>query len=272
MIPSFESGWADEQRTKPRILVLEVRPPKHPERPPVAFLVVERNEVIRRDSRNNSIYDASITLSYEVITDRRYLGDGQRGEFAGCYSKTWGLVSLTSSSIVHGAVFLDPDWLRGHRVGTYLMNEIVTWAKRWPDAEVKSIELNAGQGGDENRDRRNEFYEQFGLEFDYSDPEHRAGKSKPMLVKDLNLVEKWEDNITEHRMFDFLANTLAAKESALFDLKLSKQSNGELIAAQRRAERHPIRWALRRFYYRSEALIIIGAILAFLVGAASSTT
>lgn len=271
MIPSFESGWGDEQRTKPRILVLEVRPPKHPERPPVAFLVVERNEILHRDSRDNSVFDASITLSYEVITDSRYLGDGQRGEFSGGYSKTWG-VSLTSSSFVYGAVFLDPSWLRGHRVGTYLMNEIVTWIKRWPDAEVKSIELNAGQGGDENRDRRNEFYEQFGLEFDYSDPEHRAGKSKPMLAKDLNLVEKWKDNITEHRMFDFLANTLAAKESALSDLKLSKQSVGELIAAQRRAERHPIRWALRELYSQSAPLIFIGAILALLVGAAFSAT
>lgn len=270
MIPSFDDDWAEQQRIKPRILVLEVRHPKHLEQPPVAHLVVERREEIRRDERDNSIFQASVTFSYEVISDNRIPNDMGRGHFSACYSKLDGLVSLTSSSLVHGAVFFDPGRLRGHRIGTYLMNEIVMWVKRWPEAQVKSVELRADQAQDDNKDRRNWFYEQFGLEFDYTDAEHRAGNSRPMLVKDLTPVEKWKDNITERRMFDFLGDMLAAKESALFDLKIAKRANGELIAAQRRAERHPFRWALREFYYQWDNLIIGGAIVALLVGAVLS--
>lgn len=88
-----------------------------------------------------------------------------------------------------------------------------------------------------------------------------------MLARDLIPVEKWKENITEHRMFDFLADTLAAKESALFDLRIAKQGIEELIAARRRAKRHPICWALKEVYYQWENLIVGGAILALLAGA-----
>lgn len=40
-------------------------------------------------------------------------------------------------SLVGGELFLDPDELRGQRIGTYLMNEIVTWAQQWPEAPVR---------------------------------------------------------------------------------------------------------------------------------------
>lgn len=248
MIQTFEDDWFEQQRTKPRILVLEVRHPEHLERSPVASIVVERSETIRRDERDNSVYKASVTFSYELITNRRFRRDREHGEFSASYSQLDGLTSLTSSSIIHGAVFFDPDWLRGHRVGTYLMNEIVTWAKRWPDATVKSIELSAGQANEENKVRRNWFYEQFGLNFDYADPEHRAGTSKPMLVRDLKQVDKWKENITEYRMFDYLLNTRSAREKATLELVIAKQENNELINAQLKAQQNPIQWALGQLF------------------------
>lgn len=267
MIPSFNDDWAEGQRIKPRILVLEVRHPKFLDLPPVACLIVERNETIHRGEYDNSIYQASVTLSYEVIQNNRLHTNVERGCFSGSYSKSSGLVSLTSSSLVHGAVFLDPERLKGHRIGTYLMNEIVTWVKRWPEAEVNSVKLLASQAQDDNKERRNRFYEQFGLEFDYTDTEHSAGTSRPILTRDLTLVENWKENITEHRMSDFLADTLTAKESAIFDLRIAKQSIKELLAARLSAQQHPIRWALRHVYFRWENLIIGGALLALLASA-----
>ncbi|MBN0147646.1 hypothetical protein JTL51_32530, partial [Pseudomonas aeruginosa] len=124
------------------------------------------------------------------------------------YSRHFNSVSLTSPSMSKGAVFLDLPGLDGQRIGTYLMNEIVQWVQQWPEANVNGIELLAGQAHGDNKARRNWFYEQFGLVFDYTDPEHREGRSRPMLAGALVKVETWRQNITEHRMLDYLAAVL----------------------------------------------------------------
>lgn len=51
------------------------------------------------------------------------------------------------------------------------MNEIVEWVQHWPEESVDGIKLLARQAKDDNKARRNWFYEQFGLVFDYIDPE-----------------------------------------------------------------------------------------------------
>ena len=118
-----------------------------------------------------------------------------------------------------GAVFLDLPGLDGQRIGTYLMNEIVQCVQQWPEATVNGIELLAGQAHGDNKARRNWFYEQFGLVFDYTDPEHREGRSRPMLAGALVKVETWKQNITEHRMLDYLAAVLYAEERATSELQ-----------------------------------------------------
>ena len=67
------------------------------------------------------------------------------------------------------------------------------------------------------KSRRNWFYEQFGLVFDYTDPEHREGRSRPMLAGALVKVETWKQNITEHRMLDYSrCPALLSPSSAIF--------------------------------------------------------
>ena len=122
------------------------------------------------------------------------------------------MVSLTSPAMGSGAVFLDLPGLEGQRIGTYLFNEIVTWAQQWPDATVQGVRLEAGQSHGENKARRNWFYEQFGLVFDYSDPEHKSGRSQPMLVKNLIPVDAWKQNIRERRMQEYMAERLYSEE------------------------------------------------------------
>ena len=267
-LPSFDNGWREGQSVKPRILVLEIKDKDRPDDKALGWVLVEREETYRRDPRDGTIYEASIRLSYQRITAKFSHRDGGKGRFDGSYSRNFNAVSLTSTSMSKGAVFLDLPGLDGQRIGTYLMNEIVQWVQQWPEATVNGIELLAGQGHGDNKARRNWFYEQFGLVFDYTDPEHREGRSRPMLAGALVKVETWRQNITEHRMLDYLAAVLYAEERATSELQARDRACAQLIAEQRRAEARPVRWALRQLYYRYANTVLGVAVLTMLIGMA----
>ena len=267
-LPSFDNGWREGQSVKPRILVLEIKDKDRPDDKALGWVLVEREETYRRDPRDGTIYEASIRLSYQRITAKFSHRDGGKGRFDGSYSRNLNAVSLTSTSMSKGAVFLDLPGLDGQRIGTYLMNEIVQWVQQWPEATVNGIELLAGQGHGDNKARRNWFYEQFGLVFDYTDPEHREGRSRPMLAGALVKVETWKQNITEHRMLDYLAAVLYAEERATSELQARDRACAQLIAEQRRAEARPVRWALRRLYIHYASTVLAGLVLTALVGMA----
>ncbi|MDR0273794.1 MAG: hypothetical protein LBI48_00310 [Burkholderiaceae bacterium] len=251
---------------KPRILVLEVRSRGHSQEEALCWLLVEREETYQRDPHDGTVYEASITLSYKRIMAKFSHSEDGKGRFYGYYSHYFNAVSLTSSSMSKGAVFLDPPELNGHRIGTYLMNEIIQWAQQWSEATVNSIELLAGNAHGDNKVRRNWFYEQFGLVFDYTDPEHCAGYSRPMKVAALTTVETWRQNIVEHRMFDYLAEVLCAKERATSELHACDLTCARLIAEQKKAETRPLRWALRQLYFRYASLVFAGLFLMAVVG------
>ena len=267
-LPSFANGWREGQSVKPRILVLEIKDKDRPDDKALGWVLVEREETYRRDPRDGTIYEASIRLSYQRITAKFSHRDGGKGRFDGSYSRNFNAVSLTSTSMSKGAVFLDLPGLDGQRIGTYLMNEIVQWVQQWPEATVNGIELLAGQGHGDNKARRNWFYEQFGLVFDYTDPEHREGRSRPMLAGALVKVETWKQNITEHRMLDYLAAVLYAEERATSELQARDRACAQLIAEQRRAEARPVRWVLRRLYIHYASTVLAGLVLTALVGMA----
>ncbi|EPY2831475.1 hypothetical protein ACXA37_002581 [Escherichia coli] len=267
-LPSFDNGWREGQSVKPRILVLEIKDKDRPDDKALGWVLVEREETYRRDPRDGTIYEASIRLSYQRITAKFSYRDGGKGRFDGSYSRNFNSVSLTSTSMSKGAVFLDLPGLDGQRIGTYLMNEIVQWVQQWPETTVNSIELLAGQAHGDNKSRRNWFYEQFGLVFDYTDPEHREGRSRPMLAGALVKVETWKQNITEHRMLDYLAAVLYAEERATSELQARDRACAQLIAEQRRAEARPVRWALRRLYIHYASTVLAGLVLTALVGMA----
>lgn len=267
-LPSFCDTWREGQRIRPRILVLEVRDKDRPQDGALGWVLVEREETYRHDPSDGTVYEASIRLSYQRITAKFSHRDGGEGWFDGSYSRSFNSVSLTSPSMSKGAVFLDLPGLDGQRIGTYLMNEIVHWVKQWPGATVNSIELVAGQGRGENKVRRNWFYEQFGLVFDYTDPEHREGQSRPMQAGTLVKIETWKQNIIEHRMLDYLAAVLYAEERATSELQARDRACAQLIAEQKLAEARPLRWALRRLYFRYASTVFAGFVLAVVVGMA----
>lgn len=152
--------------------------------------------------------------------------------------------------------------LEGHRIGTYLMNEIVRWVLCWPEAIVNPVELVSWQADDENKERRNKFYEQFGLIFDYADQGRQAGLSRPMPAKMLTPVETWKQNITEHRMLDYPSAMLYAEERASFELACRTSALDDVICERGRAEAKPVRWVLKRCYRRYVGFFVCAIILA----------
>lgn len=265
-LSSFERTWRGRQEIKPRIVVLEIRDKERVEDPALGWVVVEREETYVCDGDKGEICEASIRLSYRTITARRSSYEYGSGQFCGSYSRHFDAVSLTSSSMAKGAVCLDLPEFKGQRIGTYLMNEIVQWVQQWPQAEVNSIELLRGQARGDNKARRNRFYEQFGLRFDYTDSGQREGFSRPMQVKGLTVVNAWEQNIREHRMFDYLGERMDALDSAELELGARKQANEYLKEELKKAESRPLRWALRRFYILHSGLMTAGLVLAVFAG------
>lgn len=248
-VTAFEDTWRGGARVKPKILVLEVRDRKGLEPAPLCWLMVEREETCQRDPRDGEVFRASIRLSYQCIAARSGGVIGRTGFFDGSYSRLGNVVSLTSPSISRGGLFLDLPGLEGQRIGTYLMNQVVGWVRQWPGAQVHRVELLAGQATEDNKARRNWFYEQFGLEFDYADDEHKEGVSRPMLASELCEVPKWQENITEIRVMDYLAGVVGAAERAQSELAASERARNNLKDERDRIEAHPMRWALRRLYY-----------------------
>lgn len=265
-VPSFNDEWIVDKSCwgKPRIQVLEIRDREHPDGEPIAWLMVERQETYRRDKPDGPAYEASIRLSYELVIEKYSIHKAAKGDFAGRYSlfpEPGGVVSLSQ-----GGTFLNLPGLNGQRIGTYLMNEIVTWVKRWPEASVNSVTLRAEQAHDfGNKERRNQFWEQFGLVFDYDDPRREAGCSRPMLAKDLNQVETWKQNITEWRMHDYLADVLHANQMASWEVDRLNTALQDRITEIRCAEAKPVRWAVKMLYNRFGGLLAGGAALAVLV-------
>ena len=244
--PSFEESWESGRRVNPRIQVLEVKSREHPDGEPVAWVLIERQESYRYDPEDGSVIEASIRFFYERIHLQYAHRSKDKGDFGGCYSKHSNSVSLTSPSTgTTGFVILDLQGLEGHRIGTYLMNEIVSWAQRWPTAIVNSVSLLVGQSGGDNKNRRNNFYENFGLTFDYSDPEHKEGRSLPVLVSKLKQRETWKQNIAEIRMLDFLGKVLRDEQRATSELLFRDRAIQDLNKERKEAVAKPIRWALR---------------------------
>lgn len=128
------------------------------------------------------------------------------------------------------------------------MSEIVTWAKQWPTASVDSVKLLEGQARSSvNKARRNRFYEQFGLIFNFGGTDGTAGYSLPMTVNELDTseaVEAWKKNIKVHDAFEFMSAMVDERKRLTFDLKGAHRIVERQREVRQMAERQPLRWAL----------------------------
>lgn len=297
MLKEWESNqllypaWHAPYKHKPELVVLEVRSkkPQTPEsadqahdvaRGPLHCILVERRLKFST-AANGDIERASIELRYARIGG--WEGDSHSeasGSMSAGYSRHLNRISLAKAEVngTTGAVFLTMQGgiPKGMRIGAYLMDEIVTWAKHWPDADVQPIALVKGQAVDENdRAIRNKFWRKFGLELHFDDAEERDGRSLPMKARDLTNSSTWSENITVVPLVEFAGKlqqsmTLAQRHSA----NLSAKVAGHEVELEKQ-RRHPFIWAWRVAYrtwvqpYHQQALAL-AVILVLAFGVARS--
>lgn len=233
---------------------MEVRDPKEPYEAIQGYLIVEREE--KSSLHENTVSSASVTLHYQRILPDKNRWNGGRESFSASYLRATNAVSITSAFMGEGAIYLGIPELHGHRIGTYLMNEIIQWAKQWPTATLVQFKLSENDGYEENKERRNRFYEQFGIKFRYSNNERKSGASLPMPVGDLVEVGTWKKNISELCIQEFIAGLLSDGRTARYDIQALQRANKSWREELRKAERTPIRWALKMLWGRYKLYMI----------------
>lgn len=219
---------------------------------PDAILFIQRTEHIIGEG-------ARLTLQVKRVDSERPYGNNQFS-WAACYVPAGcgnpERVKLTDVECRSGGdLRMRLSGLLGYRIGTYLMSDIVSWAKQWPTAEVMQIKLSwedekpsAWDGM--NKTRRNRFYEQFGVEFIHSETESQiTACSKYMLAENLTTEDAeraWRMNIRETNVYDWLVDQQLKQEDQ--DRQLAKLKRKAAFIQQRHdlIEARPFRYAAHR--------------------------
>lgn len=148
----FQKNWRERDESPAQQRVLEIKDRERPGRIRCRVLVA------REETRSD--WSATIKLSY-VSLDACGSGFGNHA-FTGKWERFPG--GEQKVSVTGGNLMLYGDGIpRGAHIGTYLLDEVVRWARQWPAAQVRQISLSSVDGGDDNRERRNQLYEQFGI-------------------------------------------------------------------------------------------------------------
>lgn len=273
-LPSITLPYTKDKSATPRIYVIQVYPTElntdsnaEPVNP-IASIMVERTEELEYLDDRKTISCARIRLSYELITTRENYHRQSSGEFCGSYSVDYegkGRVSITSPSLSTGAVYMDLPGLKGHRIGTYLMDQIVAWVKKWPNANLCSIGLSEGQADEENRERRNRFYEQFGIEFNYTDDSRRTGRSKPMTAGQLIRSDRWMSRIKVINLRDYISLQLTSIEMQNFEIEREQRVKNHYKKDYDEACKAPVKFLFQQWWYRYGPHLVVLSVLSFIV-------
>lgn len=265
-IRPFEHIFRGDLTLEPEIHLLEIRALDATENDgPCAWAFVQREEKYAYHATTKDLVEeASITISYQAVDT--YLGPRLEvgGTFTASYSRCANRISLTGLSPRSKGAIMVADGLRGMRLGTYVFNIIVGWAKQWPSAVVNRIVVVGVDAYNENRIRRNRFYEQFGLVFDYADERHRDGESRPMPAGDLQQVSTWKQNIKVHLVHKHLGQVLKQNQQLRTDLAARERAIKDLCASIDYKANHPIRTAVTALWaLHARWLVPLLVILAF---------
>lgn len=114
-----------------------------------------------------------------------------------------------------GAVNLDLPEVRGWRIGTFLLDEVIGWLQHNAPstAEAAPLYLSRADAADvANRLARNRLWISHGFRFSSDDP--IDGPSQPITLGELRRVETWRENICVIE----LADAIRARHRAIDDL------------------------------------------------------
>jgi hypothetical protein len=150
-------------------------------------------------SGESNVTSASISLDVHYIYGSRI---DLIGEFVSCMGAS--ICGFDKSTrLTNGSVMIRIECLKGIHIGTYLFYKIVNWAKiNAPGYRIIPISLSSVDAGEKNRDRRNSFYENFGLRFEYlteNGVEKACGRSlATMTTDDLIPYQNWPNITVRH--------------------------------------------------------------------------
>lgn len=262
------SGWNDNVVLRDHV-VLRVNDRVEPKQFR-AWILLEITETYLLDLRATPARptEGKIEIRYRAVGDR-----WSCGSFSGSFSERHSKGSITSGMVSsRGGVMLGLSKLSGQRIGTYLMCRVVEFVQQLPNAELNSVHLAEVDASDSNRERRNRFYEQFGLRFEFNGPGRREGNAVPMLCGDLTTdaaKAAWGLNIVEYEggagferlveLYDAEADRAAA---------LARQVSW-LKAEMDKRDAHPLRWALKvvlsRWFNRLGPFLFVATLIGLAV-------
>jgi GNAT superfamily N-acetyltransferase len=264
-IEPFESTYHRDGMKPAEIQLLQVcqRDARENDQPS-AWVLVRRVEKYTYERGTKDAETASIVVSYLALDADVGPRTRTGGSFAASYSKLTNRISLTGLSPDSRGGIMMEDALRGMRLGTFVFNIIVKWAKQWPSANINSIELAEVDAYAQNKERRNRFYERFGLVFDYADVHAKGGSSRVMPAGELSLVTTWQQNIRVHHVDAYLGRMLQDNCRLRSDLDARERAIRELSRRLDHQAAHPLRTALRALWTLHAAkLVLLLVILVF---------
>ncbi len=262
------SGWNDNVVLRDHV-VLRVNDREAPEQFR-AWILMEVTETYQLDLRATPARptEGKIEIRYRAVGDR-----WSCGTFSGSFSQRHSKGSITSSMVSsRGGVLLGLSKLSGQRIGTYLMGRVVEFVRQLPDAALNSVFLSEVDASDENRERRNRFYEQFGLRFQFDGPGRREGRSLPMRCGDMTTdaaKTAWGRNIVEYEGgagFERLVELYGAEAARAEPLERAlRWRKAELD----KRDAHPLRWALKvvltRWFDRLGPFLLVATLISLAV-------
>ena len=225
-------------------VVLEVRPRDKPDGRPLGIVLVTFSQETEL-TPSLGMGSASFELRMELIS--QWQGVTTICNWGGSYKA---LTDIADGEVrlTHWDVQIKRTDMRGIGLGTYAMDQIVHWVQKWPKADVRQIRLSASDATKENKERRNHFYERFGLVFDYSE-DGASGVSRPMKVEALKRVAP-PDNITVRPMSAYLYELFSRDVTQQGELASFKRSFEALLARHREAEKKPLAWLMRTLWWK----------------------
>ncbi|MEQ9770961.1 hypothetical protein ABRQ03_08845 [Pectobacterium jejuense] len=225
--------------------VLHIYERDNPDKYWKSFLV----ETIYKNKKIGNEHNDLITLYFRIV------GEKQDPEL--CFRASHTILKNNSNIIISETISLTCGSLgiwhndyKGNRLGSWLFNEIVIWAKNWPNADVNSIRLGPKDATEDNLKRRNKMYRGAGLKFDYDDDEKHTGRSRIMKASELTALSSWKKenggNIVIQNIDDYINELIKGNESLKCEMENKKLRINSLNEKLSIMESKTIKGMLRR--------------------------
>ncbi|ECK0672203.1 GNAT family N-acetyltransferase [Salmonella enterica subsp. diarizonae] len=233
---------------RPRLEVLRIYDRKKPELYWKTIII----ETVYENIKDGSDYKNLITLYFRFAGEKKD-PDLRFRAYHKIIKNTENVIVEETTSLTGGELGIWNHDYKGHRLGRWLFNEVIVWAKQWPDADVNSIMLGPTDASEDNIERRNKLYKKSGIVFEpNNDHEHRTGRSYVMKASKLIVLSSWKKenggNILVQSIDDYIKELL--NENEVLKRKIENQE-WEIFSLKSKIsifEDNPIKTAIKKLF------------------------